>query len=111
MTTKPHSNDEVIKEFDLKFYHAHEEQGLTHLRNGIVGWLRTLLAQKDKEVSDARREELDRIEMRAGSLRQWLNEDRITHPERMVSNGQILYWLFGDEEYLTPPDQTANPTN
>ena len=29
-------------------------------------------------------------------LRQWLNEDRITEPKRMVTNEDIIYWLtFG----------------
>lgn len=26
-------------------------------------------------------------------LRQWLNEDRITDPEKMVTNEEIEYWL------------------
>lgn len=28
-----------------------------------------------------------------GTLRQWLNEDRITDPERMVTNEQLEHWL------------------
>ena len=28
-----------------------------------------------------------------GMLRQWLNEDRITDPEKMVTNDQIITWL------------------
>lgn len=28
-----------------------------------------------------------------GMLRQWLNEDRITDPEKMVTNEEIVYWL------------------
>ena len=31
--------------------------------------------------------------VRVGQLRQWLNEDRITDPDRMVTNEQILTWL------------------
>ena len=33
------------------------------------------------------------IEQRIGLLRQWLNEDRITDPEKMVTNDQIKHWL------------------
>lgn len=29
-------------------------------------------------------------------LRQWLNEDRITDPERLVTNEMLEYWLFED---------------
>ena len=36
---------------------------------------------------------------RISLLRQWLNEDRITDPKKMVTNEQILMWL-GDD---TPP--------
>lgn len=30
-------------------------------------------------------------------LRQWLNEDKITDVNRMVTNEQIRYWLIGEE--------------
>ena len=28
-----------------------------------------------------------------GMLRQWLNEDRITEPKKMITNEQIIDWL------------------
>lgn len=28
-----------------------------------------------------------------GMLRQWLNEDRITDPKRMITNEDIMHWL------------------
>jgi len=28
-----------------------------------------------------------------GMLRQWLNEDRITDPKKMVTNEDIMHWL------------------
>lgn len=31
-----------------------------------------------------------------GMLRQWLNEDRITDPNKMVTNEQIEHWLTSD---------------
>jgi len=34
------------------------------------------------------------IEIRIGMLRQWLNEDRIDDPNKMVTNEQIKRWLF-----------------
>ncbi len=30
-------------------------------------------------------------------LRQWLNEDRISDPERMVTDEMIIFWLTGEE--------------
>lgn len=94
MTTKPHSNDEVIDAIIHRL--------VAHIL-GTANWesnidfieieLRTLLAQKDAEMLQ-----------RVGMLRQWLNEDRITDTKRMVTNAELLVWL-------TPPDQTANPTN
>src|SRR3990167_6010205 len=35
----------------------------------------------------------NRMEGNIGSLRQWLNEDRIKDPKRMVTNEDLLYWL------------------
>ena len=32
-------------------------------------------------------------ELRISFLRQWLNEDRIDNPKKMVSNADIKYWL------------------
>ena len=37
--------EEIVEEFDNKFYYDHEERGLTYLRNDVVGWLRTTLTQ------------------------------------------------------------------
>lgn len=34
------------------------------------------------------------------NLRQWLNEDRITNPNKMVSNEDILYWLEGYKQQV-----------
>lgn len=31
-----------------------------------------------------------------GMLRQWLNEDRITDPKKMVTNDELLHWLGWD---------------
>lgn len=31
-----------------------------------------------------------------GMMRQWLNEDRITDPKKMVTNEDILHWLNWD---------------
>lgn len=45
--------EEIVEEFDNKFYHDHEERGLTYLRNDVVGWLRNTLHQ---ELQKARKE-------------------------------------------------------
>lgn len=33
-----------------------------------------------------------------GMLRQWLNEDRITDPKKMVTNEEIEYWLLEEDK-------------
>ncbi len=77
METK--TNDDYIREFDIKFYPEHEERGLTSLRNDEVGWLRTLLASKDKEREAAVKDIIkmaDKLEHECGKdgdkgLEQW----------------------------------------
>jgi len=41
-------------------------------------------------------------------LRQWLNEDRITDPEKMVTNEDIKFWL-GNEKCTCKMDEQWNP--
>lgn len=43
----------------------------------------------DCENSDEEKES----EMRIGMLRQWLNEDRITDVDKLVTNDDIKHWL------------------
>jgi hypothetical protein len=35
------------------------------------------------------------LDANIGFLRQWLNEDRITEPKKMVTNEELKYWLIG----------------
>ena len=37
------------------------------------------------------------ISNRIGQLRQWLNEDRITDPVKMVTNEQLKVWLLPEK--------------
>lgn len=39
-------------------------------------------------------------EKRIGALRQWLNEDRITDPHKMITNEQIKMWLESSYEEI-----------
>ena len=36
---------------------------------------------------------IETTELNIGFLRQWLNEDRITDPKKMISNEDLKYWL------------------
>lgn len=36
------------------------------------------------------------FESNVGMLRQWLNEDRIKEPSKIVTNKQLLFWLSPD---------------
>ena len=40
--------------------------------------------------------ELNKLKRNIGLLRQWINEDRIDDPDKMITNEQIKNWLFGD---------------
>jgi hypothetical protein len=50
-----------------------------------------LIAQVEKEAEE-------RIKTNISLLRQWLNEDRITDPSKMVTNEQLERWLLSSEE-------------
>ena len=61
-----------------------------------------LLKNKDKEkyanimadeILELFEKEKQEMAVNISSLRQWLNEDRITDPKKMVTNEQILTWL------------------
>ena len=39
------------------------------------------------------KEEIQTNTQRIGMLRQWLNEDRITEPKKMITNEDIIDWL------------------
>ena len=59
----------------------------------ILNWFR-----KPKLISgilpDIRpQEQKQEMAVNISSLRQWLNEDRITDPKKMVTNEQILTWF------------------
>ena len=75
----------------------------------IKSWLSTALdtmrEEREKKVRQRKdlNEEYDRklreevlkeIEENIGLVRQWLNEDRITDPKKMVSNDDLKYWLL-----------------
>lgn len=42
----------------------------------------------------------DEVLKNVGMLRQWLNEDHITEPGKMVTNEQILMWLSPEEKEI-----------
>ena len=52
-------------------------------------------------------------ELAIGMLRQWLNEERITDPKKMVTNEEIKHWLdTKDKEYsLTATAVKDKPSN
>jgi len=52
--------------------------------------VRRLLGEFRESV---RQEVLAEVEVRVGALRQALNEDRITDPDRMIDNDYINFWL------------------
>lgn len=53
-----------------------------YLYPDIKGFIKILLLEREKELS-----------VNIGMLRQWLNEDRIDDPNKMVTNEQVQQWL------------------
>lgn len=111
MTTKPHNNDEVMNEFETKI--AALEIDYTSRGHGYISqyqwdslseWLRNLLAQKNTEIVDARREErlafctiLEKL-YQAGD-------------DRKTMTMEYLMRIRSKDAGKTPQAQTANPTN
>ena len=55
--------DEIVLDFNQKFYYEHQQRGLTRLRDDVVGWLRTTLHhQLQKARQDWLREEIVKLE-------------------------------------------------
>lgn len=50
-----------------------------------------IITQMKNETREA---VINHVEDNIGRLRQWLNEDRITEPKKMVTNEQIATWIL-----------------
>ena len=55
---------------------------------------RDLINFVKSQIKQAEEREQKRIFSKIGFMRQWLNEDRIKDPERMVTSEQLLSWLI-----------------
>lgn len=84
--------DDWEERFDNRFHIAYPPSGqewdITPLPDTIKSFIR-------QELINRTREEQARIKAKIGALRQWLNEDRIDDPHKMVKNSDIELWLFG----------------
>lgn len=74
----------------------HEENTVGFKREYIESYLQKLLqsAREESYKKGYIQAGLDNIhQSNIGMLRQWLNEDRITDPKKMVTNEEIKHWL------------------
>jgi len=71
----------------------------------LKSFISSILAEARKERDDTayakgiikgKEQAYKEIEGNIGMLRQWLNEDRITDPNKMVASADIKRWLFLD---------------
>ena len=46
---------------------------------------------------DALKQKDSKLRGKIGMLRQWLNEDRITDPKKMITNADIKFWLLEEK--------------
>jgi len=107
-TTKPHSNEEIANKLieagkqRADWFEPDAEVILASSAKAIVA---KALAQKDKEIADARREVVEEMKQIART-----NFDHY-QGEKKTINGHVLLFLSDYEKSITPPDQTTNPTN
>ena len=83
-------NEDILAAFDKRFApvesdgfhydssHLLTKEGCEEIKQFIV----EVLAARD-----------DELRKNVGMMRQWLNEDRITDPKKMVDNKDLLHWL------------------
>jgi hypothetical protein len=76
------SNDELREEFEMHWGLAPK---LTAKYNAMQKAADFFLTQRSLDMAE--------LDKNIGMLRQWLNEDRITDPEKMVTNAQIAHWF------------------
>ena len=89
--------EDIVREFREHFGKDPRYEGVVYAQ--MSGWLRTVFTTA---YNRGREDALKDIKGHTGFLRQWLNEDRITDPEKMVTNEDIESWL-------TPPKATSGP--
>lgn len=85
MTLQSHI-DKALEEFDKKFPTPLARINSLDDSNGIKSFIRSKLTELAEDMGKER-------EKNIGQLRQWLNEDRITEPDRMITNEQIKTFL------------------
>jgi hypothetical protein len=62
-------------------------------------WIKMFIKQTiQQERQKERQKMIGEIDKNIGMLRQWLNEDRITEPSKMVENDEIRHWLIKNKE-------------
>lgn len=79
---------EAKRQGDVRHHDSYDD-----LTENIKEFDRVLARYVLEYVASAIREERENLEKNIGALRQWLNEDRITDPSKMVTNEEILSWL------------------
>lgn len=73
--------EEFVQRMMQRYYYAHEGTK-QEMKDWLTTTLTTLEATHQQE-----------LEKNISFLRQWLNEDRITDPQKMVTNEDLEYWL------------------
>ena len=59
----------------------------------FMGMIDTVEKAIDIIVSQREKEIADEVKKKVGLMRQWLNEDRITDNNKMVTSEELLHWL------------------
>ena len=75
------------KSFDEEFNY------LVEMDNPSTGATTTRQEKVKDFCAQVEQDAIERTLQNVGMLRQWLNEDRITDPKKMVTNEMLLSWL------------------
>jgi hypothetical protein len=76
----------LFKIIDKFFTVDGKEKHLSVFENDLKDFIRSLLTHQREEM-------IAQLKQDIGMLRQWLNEDRITDSNRMVTNKEIAMWI------------------
>lgn len=89
--------EDEVKAFIVSLLKGERESLESQYSKDFLAWRQSgLINYTKEEVEKVRKEERAKIAKQVGMLRQWLNEDRITDPENMVKNKDLLWWLYPD---------------
>lgn len=86
--------NKILKQFDEKFTRIDKTNGKFKenwfIKEVLSEDVKTFI---EKALLEVKRETEKELDIKIGQLRQWLNEERITDPKKMVTNEDLKTFL------------------